>query len=175
MVQRVLGWKAFLPLALNNSRMLHDFPIFLPEITEGHQISQLFGTVFLLFLLFLKPKSATTMTPKYYFCKHQPIQIFSLFLLKILGHIITELSMNVLGTDLHKLPSCRMPKWLWCSCYGAPTLKRTHTHKIHFPTWLSTSNSNKSYASIHVGKRKEQYMRAVHFPWKEKVTIKKEE
>lgn len=38
MVRSVSGWKAFVPLAAINSHMLHDFPIFLPEITEAHHV-----------------------------------------------------------------------------------------------------------------------------------------
>lgn len=134
------------------------FRFFSVKLQKAITSSWLFGTVFLLFLLFLKPKPATTMTPKNYFCKHQPIQIFSLFLPKILGHIITDLSMSVWGSDPCKLPSCRMPEWLWCNCCGSPMLKCTHIHKIHFPTWISTSNSNRSYASIHVGKEERKAM-----------------
>lgn len=38
MVRSVSGWKAFVPLAAINSHMLHDFPIFLPEITEAYHV-----------------------------------------------------------------------------------------------------------------------------------------
>lgn len=38
MVRSVSGWKAFVPLAAINSHMLHDFPIFFPEITEAHHV-----------------------------------------------------------------------------------------------------------------------------------------
>lgn len=38
MVRRVLGWKAFVPLAVINNHMLQDFLIFLPEITETHHV-----------------------------------------------------------------------------------------------------------------------------------------
>lgn len=97
MVQCVLGWKAFVPLAVINSHMLCDFPMFLPENTEAHHVFTTVQNSFSALSAFSKTKPATTTTPKNYFYKCQATEIFSPFLLNILSHIITDLSMTLIA------------------------------------------------------------------------------
>lgn len=58
MVRSVLGWKAFVPLAAINSHMLHDFLIFLPEITEAHHVFTTIWNSFSAVAAFSKTKTS---------------------------------------------------------------------------------------------------------------------